>query len=233
MVDEIVELQQQYSFDKIWFVDDVFTVSHKWLQEFVSEVENRGVKFSFECISRVDRLNEDVIQLLKRSGCFRIWIGAESGSQKIIDAMDRRVDVLQTRQIIKDVKKSGMEAGTFIMLGYPGETEEDIIETMKHLKDSLPDQFTITITYPIKGTPLYTEVENDFLTSFPWEVSTDRDIDFKREYPRQYYEHAAIWVVNEVNAKKYATVNNIRRALQCKLVALKHRWYMNRIKKRA
>lgn len=228
VVDEIIDLQKQYNFDKIWFVDDVFTVSHKWLEQFVEEVESRNVNFSYECISRADRLNEEVIKLLKRSGCFRVWIGAESGSQKIIDAMDRRVDVVQTRDMIQLVKKHGIEAGTFIMLGYPGETEEDIVETMNHLRTSLPDQFTITITYPIKGTPLYAEVEKDFLTHFPWESSTDRDIDFKRTYPKIYYEHATKWVVNEVNAKKLFVKNDIKGAIKSKLLAVKYKWLMSR-----
>jgi radical SAM superfamily enzyme YgiQ (UPF0313 family) len=226
VVDEIVQLQQQYDFDNIWFVDDVFTISHKWLEQFTEEIKRRNVKVSYECISRADRLNDEVIALLKRSGCFRVWVGAESGSQRIIDAMDRRIDVEQTRQMIKKIKAVGMEAGTFIMLGYPGETEEDIVETMNHLKDSLPDQFTITITYPIKGTPLYAQVEKDFLTHFPWESSTDRDIDFKRVYERDYYEHAVKWVSNEVYAKKFVSSGNYKTALRCKLIALKHRWLM-------
>lgn len=231
VVEEIKSLQEQYKFKNVWFVDDVFTVSHKWLQEFAEELERQSVKVSYECISRADRLNEEVVQLLKRSGCFRVWIGAESGSQKIIDAMDRRIDVQDTREKIKLVKSYGVEAGTFIMLGYPGETEEDIYETVHHLKASQPDQFTITITYPIKGTPLYAEVEKDFLTNFPWESSTDRDIDFKREYPRQYYEHAVKWVVNEVNAAKYISRMEIKNALVSKLHAIKYKWHMGRAKK--
>lgn len=231
VVQEIASLQQQYQFDRIWFVDDVFTVSHKWLEEFVQELELQKVNVQYECISRADRLNEHVIQLLKRSGCFRVWIGAESGSQKIIDAMDRRVDVMQTREMIRMVKKNNIQAGTFIMLGYPGETEEDIIETIHHLKTSLPDEFTITITYPIKGTPLYQEVEKDFLTHFEWENSTDRDIDFKRTYPYQYYEHAVKWVANEVNAKKNLVRLKLKPALKHKLTALKYRWQMLKIKK--
>lgn len=231
VVDEIIALQQQYNFDKIWFVDDVFTVSHKWLEEFAAEIEKKKVVVQYECISRADRLNENVILLLKKSGCFRVWIGAESGSQKIIDAMDRRVDVVQTREMIQLVKSHGIEAGTFIMLGYPGETEEDIRETITHLKTSMPDQFTITITYPIKGTPLYAEVENDFLTNFPWESSTDRDIDFKRQYNRRYYEYAVSWVINEVNARKHRLKMEIKSAVKSKLLAMKYKWYMNQSKK--
>jgi radical SAM superfamily enzyme YgiQ (UPF0313 family) len=230
VVDEIVELQKTYSFDYIWFVDDVFTISHKWLEQFAAEIKLRNVEIQYECISRADRLNEDVIKMLKSSGCFRVWIGAESGSQKIIDAMDRRVDVQQTREMIQLVKKHGIKAGTFIMLGYPGETEEDIVETINHLKISLPDEFTITVAYPIKGTPLYAEVEKEFLTNFPWESSTDRDIDFERTYPRPYYDHAVKWVVNEVNAKKHAKQGKYPAAMMCKLSSYKQQLKMLRYK---
>ncbi len=152
----------------------------------------------FECITRADRMNEDVILKLKASGCFRVWIGAESGSQKIIDLMDRRVEVQQVRDMIKLARYHGLQAGTFIMVGYPGETKEDIYETIHHLKSAEPDLFTITVTYPIKGTPLYAEVEDRFVTSLPWESSTDRDIDFKRTYNRRYYDYAIQLINNEM-----------------------------------
>lgn len=202
VVDEMEWIKNNYQVDTIWFVDDVFTVSHKWLKEFREELESRNLKFPYECITRADRMNEEVIDELKASGCFRVWIGAESGSQKVIDLMDRRVDVMQVRNMIRSSQAKGIQAGTFIMVGYPGETEEDIFETVRHLKDSDPDIFTITVAYPIKGTPLYQEVENDFIQDLPWETSTDRDIDFKRTYSRKYYNYAVRHIVNEVNAGK-------------------------------
>ena len=82
---------------------------------------------------------------------FPAWIGAESGSQKVIDLMDRRVEVEQVRNMIQLARQHGLEAGTFIMLGYPGETEADIEETIRHLQLSHPDHYTITVAYPIKG----------------------------------------------------------------------------------
>lgn len=220
VVDEIESLQQQYAFDKIWFVDDVFTINPKWLRAFANEVQQRGIKISYEIITRADRLTEESVQLLKQSGCFRVWIGAESGSQKIIDAMDRRVKVEQVREMIRLVKSYDMEAGTFIMLGYPGEDEKDIIETLHHLKYSDPDFYTITVAYPIKGTPLYSEVENVFTQDLEWETSTDRDIDFRRSYSRRYYEHAMQWIQCEMSKSK--THQNIQ-SLVFSLRALKAR----------
>lgn len=198
VVDEIAGLQQRYSFDTIWFVDDVFTISHKWLKEFHDELKRKKMFIRYECITRADRMNEEVIHLLKNSGCFRVWIGAESGSQKVIDAMDRRVDVKQVREMIQLSKKNGIQAGTFIMLGYPGEEDSDVVETLHHLKTSDPDFYTITIAYPIKGTPMYEEVEANFIRQLPWEISTDRQIDFKRKYSRKYYDYAVRWMANEM-----------------------------------
>lgn len=206
VVNELYELKNNYNPDTFWFVDDVFTVSHKWLKEFAGEIQEKNLDISYECITRADRLNEEVILLLRQSGCFRVWIGAESGSQKIIDAMDRRVEVRQVREMIQLARKNGIEAGTFIMLGYPGETEKDIRETVHHLKTSNPDHFTITIAYPIKGTELYQEVEHAFTQQLTWENSTDRDIDFKRTYPKKYYDYAVRYVVNEVNFYKTSSL---------------------------
>jgi radical SAM superfamily enzyme YgiQ (UPF0313 family) len=202
VVDELQKIQTQFNFDTIWFVDDVFTVSHKWLSEFTTEIISRNVKIKYECITRADRMNTDVIQLLKQSGCYRVWIGAESGSQKIIDLMDRRVDVNQVRDMIIETRKNGIEAGTFIMLGYPQEKEEDIIETLNHLKISNPDYFTITTAYPIKGTELYLENENKFMNSPDWASTSDRDIKLKTEYSKKYYQYAISWINTEMQLLK-------------------------------
>lgn len=202
VVEELIELKATYSPDQVWFVDDVFTVSHKWLQKFRDEMVAQKVDLEFECITRAERLNNEVLGMLKDAGCFRVWIGAESGSQKILDAMDRRVDATQVQSMIMAAQKHGMEAGTFIMLGYPGETEEDIVETLNHLRKANPNLFTITIAYPIKGTGLYNEIDAKRLKELDWTKSTDRDIDFQRTYCRKYYDYAVRWVVNGLNIHK-------------------------------
>jgi anaerobic magnesium-protoporphyrin IX monomethyl ester cyclase len=207
VVAELKEINKKYNPDTIWFVDDVFTVSHKWLDAFVEELESQGVKIRFECITRADRMNKEVIATLKKAGCFRVWIGAESGSQRIVDAMDRRVSVVQVREMIQETRKAGIEAGTFIMLGYPGETEDDINETINHLKIANPDHFTITVAYPIKGTSLYNEIEDTQTIDLDWSKSTDRDRDFERTYSRKYYRHAVRYVTSNVSYYKLKLKN--------------------------
>lgn len=235
VADELEWIQKTYNPDSIWFVDDVFTVSHKWLADFRDEILERGIQLPYECITRADRMNEEVIGMLKESGCFRVWIGAESGSQKIIDLMDRRVDVNKVRDMIIKAREAGIQAGTFIMLGYPGETEKDIEETIHHLKTSNPDYFTITVAYPIRGTELYAEVEHLHTREFDWNISTDRDIDFERTYPRNYYDWAVRRVVNEVNFHKNALIQhpyNLK-GLQLKSKSLAARFGMWWIRTRA
>lgn len=202
VVEEMKLLKEKYNPYAIWFVDDVFTVSHKWLKEFHHEITTQNIKIPFECITRAERLNSEILQLLKEIGCFRIWIGAESGSQTIIDAMDRRVDVNQVKEIIQETNSIGIETGTFIMLGYPGETNKDINETITYLKEAKPTHYTITVAYPIKGTSLYTEIEDKITIKPNWETSTDREIDFKRTYPKKYYQYAVSKVVNEVESSR-------------------------------
>ena len=201
VAEEMLLLKTTYNPDMIWFVDDVFTIHHRWLKEFADYVEKLNAFIPYEIISRADRLNEDIIIVLKTSGCKRIWIGAESGSQKIIDAMDRRVSVIETQKMIQLAKKHGIEAGTFIMLGYPGETKADIIQTIQHLIASNPTYFTITVAYPIKGTPLFDEIKDKLIVHPPWETSTDRELDFKRIHSTNYYKYAVRWVVNSVELK--------------------------------
>jgi len=133
-------------------------------------------------------------------GCSKIWIGAESGSQKIIDTMDRRVSVDTVRETINKTKSYGIKTGTFIMVGYPNETFADIKETIKHLKIAGPDEFTITVTYPITGTDLYNSITPK--KTLDWSKTTDRDIDFERNRSKKYYEYALRYIVNSVEGHK-------------------------------
>lgn len=222
VVDEIEYLIEKYNPDALWFVDDVFTVSHKWIAAFSAEMERRKISIPFECITRAERMSETVLQQLKIAGCFRIWIGAESGSQRIIDLMKRQVNINKVSEMMKLTKKYEIETGTFIMVGYPTETKEDIELTINYLKDANPDIFTITVAYPIKGTGLYNQIE-PFITKQPdWATSTDRQIDFQRTYPRRYYDFAVRRIVNEVNFHKQKLKGNLisKQAITFKLKSI-------------
>jgi radical SAM superfamily enzyme YgiQ (UPF0313 family) len=104
--------------------------------------------------------------------------------------------------MIRLSKQHGIEAGTFIMLGYPGETEADIEATIEHLKTSDPDQFTITVSYPIKGTPFYDDAVQQMIDPGPWENHTDREIRLKHPHSSLYYWFATTRVVSEVKHHK-------------------------------
>lgn len=213
VAEEIAHIVERYAPDTLWFVDDVFTIHHGWLEALTLELERRGVRVPYECITRADRLDERSVGLLRRSGCFRVWIGAESGSQRVLDAMDRRVKVGRVREMIQRCKRAGIETGTFLMLGYPGETEADLEETIAHLESADPDLFTITLAYPIKGTPFYDEVADTLAAPPAWERSTDRDLRFARPHSELYYRFAVDRVVHEVARRKASRREGLRAAL--------------------
>lgn len=217
VVQELAALMQDYNPDRFWFVDDVFTMSKKWMEEFLKELKSENLSISYECITRADKLDEETITLLKESGCTLVWIGAESGSQKVLDLMDRRVDASQVRDMIKLVKVKGIQTGTFIMLGYPGETEEDIYETIEHLKDCEPDFFTINKAYPIKGTKLYEGVEAILTEETDWKTTSDNEIDFKRTYNSRYYDFAIRKIYNEVWEQKFKRNGDLMGSLKCEI----------------
>jgi anaerobic magnesium-protoporphyrin IX monomethyl ester cyclase len=199
--DEVAFIREEYKPDQVWYSDDVFTINHRWLGEYSGELKRRGIKLPFETISRADRMmNEEVLETLAEMGCYRIWIGSESGSQKILDAMQRKVTVEQVEWATKAAQRHGIAVGMFLMWGYEGETEEDIKATIEHVKRCNPDVFFTTVTYPIKGTAYYSEVEDRVSFNKDWAVSTDRDIKIEGRHSKNYYRHADDWLRNEVAA---------------------------------
>ena len=100
VVDEVEQIVADYHPDQLWYADDVFTINYKWLREYAAEMEQRGLKLPFETISREDRLNEEIVEVLARMGCARLWIGAESGSQRVLDAMKRKTNAERMRGMV-------------------------------------------------------------------------------------------------------------------------------------
>ena len=160
--------------------DDVFTIHHGWLERYAAEMKRRGLRIPFECITRADRMTPRVAEQLAELGCFRVWIGSESGSQRILDAMERGVTVEQVREAVGWLQAQGIQTGMFLMWGYEGEELADIEATYEHVQACRPDVFLTTVSYPIKGTPYYDEVAPKLVTLGAWNATTDRDVQHSR-----------------------------------------------------
>ncbi|NIR48590.1 B12-binding domain-containing radical SAM protein [candidate division KSB1 bacterium] len=198
VAEEVDLIVQAYQPDMLWYADDVFSIHHRWLFEYADELQQRNIRLPFECISREDRLNESVVQKLAEMGCDRLWIGSESGSQSVLDAMQRRTNVERVQEMTRLLQKYGIQAGMFIMLGYEGETLDDLEATAEHLKKANPDIFLTTVAYPIKGTGYFHEVEDRIRSRKPWEQRTDRDLLVSGRSSKRFYDFANRWLVNEV-----------------------------------
>jgi anaerobic magnesium-protoporphyrin IX monomethyl ester cyclase len=198
VADEVALIRDRYRPDMLWYVDDVFTIHKGWTLRYAAELERRSLRVPFECISRAEGIDDDVADALRSLGCLRLWIGSESGSQRILDAMDRRVKVEQVREATRRLKQRGIQVGMFIMLGYEGEETPDLAATVDHLKKADPDVFLSTVSYPIKGTPYYDEVEARLQSAGPWEAGTDRDLVVRGRHTPRYYRFAQKWMTAEV-----------------------------------
>ena len=190
VVDELEWILNRYHPEQLWFADDVFTVHHGWLDAYAAEMRRRGLRAPFECITRADRLSARVAAQLAELGCNRVWIGSESGSQRLLNAMERGVTVAQVRDAVGQLKQNGIRTGMFFMWGYEGEELSDIEATYEQVKACRPDIFFTTISYPIKGTPYYDEVAPKLVQLGEWHATTDRDIKIRGRRSRHFYQLA-------------------------------------------
>ncbi len=190
VVAEVEWLIERYHPDMVWMADDVFTIHHGWLTAYAAEMARRGIRIPFECITRADRLNEQAADLLAQLNCARVWIGSESGSQRILDAMQRGVTLPQVHRAVDLCKSRGIETGMFLMWGYDGEQVEDVEATVDLVKQCRPDVFLTTISYPIKGTPYFQKVADRIQASGAWNETTDRELRIRGRHSRDFYRHA-------------------------------------------
>lgn len=198
VAEEIAGLLARYTPDALWFADDVFTINHAWIFELERELRARALSVPFECITRADRLTPDVVRALASMGCRRVWLGAESGSQRVLDAMRRGVSVEQVETMTRVCREHGIEVGTFIMLGYLGEKDDDILATARYLRRSRPDIVLTTVAYPIKGTRYHVELgAHAVVPPQPFETWNDRNHIVTGRYSDRYYWFANRYVVNE------------------------------------
>jgi anaerobic magnesium-protoporphyrin IX monomethyl ester cyclase len=202
VVDEMLMIKQKYNPDVMWISDDVLTINRRWSLQFFAEVKRRAAQHPYECLSRVDLVDREILQGLKDSGCFRIWYGAESGSQDVLDSMTKGTTLAQVREAAKITQGVGMEAGFFILLGYPEETTADIRKTIDLLKSVRPDVFGTSVAFPMKGTEFYKRVNERLILDKNWSSRNQNKLMFKGRFPRLYYWFAVRWLVKEVGLDK-------------------------------
>ena len=208
VADELEWLIHRYQPQMAWMADDVFTIHHGWLFQYAAELKRRGLRLPFECISRADRLNLQVVETLAELGCFRVWIGSESGSQRILDAMERGVTVEQVQAAVALCKSAGIQTGMFLMWGYEGEVLSDIEATVEHVKKTDPDIFFTTVAYPIKGTPYFADVADRVESLRLWKESSDREFRIRNRHSRQFYKFADKLLRQEVELQRLQLMPN-------------------------
>ena len=156
VVEEIKLLKDKYQMDHIWFCDDIFGLKPGWVIELAQLLEKQQLKIRFKIQSRADLLvHEDTVKALAASGCENAWIGAESGSQKVLDAMDKGITVEQIRVATRLMNEYGIKPSFFIQFGYPGELKEDIKLTIDMINELLPFEIGISVSYPPCPAPLF------------------------------------------------------------------------------
>jgi len=189
VVNQIKNLTEKYSVNHLWITDDIFGLKPGWIREFGSELKKHNIRIEYKCLTRPDLLlRGDTINDLVESGCKDIWIGAESGSQKILDAMDKGTTVEQIYEASKRVKEAGIDISFFIQFGYTGETREDINLTRKMIRDCLPSDIGISVSYPLPGTLFYERVKKELSEKTNWEDSDDLDPMLRGAYGRSFYK---------------------------------------------
>ncbi len=201
VVEEMLMLQELANPDHLWFTDDIFGLKPGWIGRFDDLVRSRNAAIPFKCLSRVDLLlKEDNIRHLRNAGCRTVWVGAESGSQKILDAMEKGTRVEQIYEASSLLHQHGIRVGFFLQYGYPGETRDDIEKTLRMVHECEPDEIGISVSYPLPGTRFYEQVKRELAAKQNWVDSGDLDMMFQGTYSRDFYR-----VLHRFTYKKFRT----------------------------
>ncbi|MCW9066698.1 MAG: B12-binding domain-containing radical SAM protein [Ignavibacteriaceae bacterium] len=189
VVEEIEYLMKNFDVNHFWMCDDIFGLKPGWVQEFRDIVKSRKLNFKYKIQSRVDLLlQEDTIAALAESGAETVWVGAESGSQKILDAMDKGTTVEQIYDATKLLKKNGIRTAFFLQFGYLGEEKADIDKTINMVLELMPDEIGISVSYPLPGTKFYDTIKEQLKEKTNWTDSDELALMYKGTFSSSYYK---------------------------------------------
>lgn len=188
IVNEIAFLKEKFGVTRFWMCDDIFGLKPNWVQVFNTILKDKNLKISYFIQSRVDLLlKEDTIDALAESGLEEVWVGAESASQKILDAMDKGTKVEEIYEATRLLKSKKIKVAFFLQFGYLDENQEDIQKTIAMVKELKPNNIGISVSYPLPGTKFYEKVKDDLLLKSNWTDSDDFDMMFQGTYSSKYY----------------------------------------------
>jgi anaerobic magnesium-protoporphyrin IX monomethyl ester cyclase len=215
VAEEMRRLKYDFGAEHLWFADDIFGLRAKWVRELAVEVERLDAAVPFKMQSRVDLMTVDTVRALRRAGCAEVWLGVESGSQKILDAMDKGTRVEQIAKARENLRNEGIRACYFLQFGYQGESWEDIQMTVKLLQDTRPDDIGVSVSYPLPGTKFFERVQAQLGDKTNWSDSEDLSMMFQGAYTDEFYRalhdalHALVDSWHTGNAKGPRKVQNI------------------------
>ena len=187
VAEELRHLKETVRPDQIWFADDIFALSGEWTRTFADAVEELNARIPFKMQSRCDLMTRDTVEALRRAGCCEVWMGAESGSQKILDAMDKGVAVEQVRRARENLRLHGIRACYFLQFGYPGETWADIQRTVRMVRETEPDDVGVSVSYPLPGTVFHDRVAAQLGPKRNWADSDELAMMFQGAYTTAFY----------------------------------------------
>ena len=201
---EMLYVKNRFAPNHIWFADDIFALSGKWTEAFAEEVERLGVALPFKMQSRCDLMTRSTVAALRRAGCVEVWMGAESGSQQILDAMEKGTQVEQIAEARENLRRHGIRACFFLQFGYPGETWSDIERTIGMVRKTKPDDVGISVSYPLPGTKFFDLVAGQLGQTTNWRDSGDLAMMFRGTYSSEFYRALADALHLEVRGESSA-----------------------------
>ena len=184
---EMKWLQENFAPDHIWFADDILGLKPNWIEKFAGLLHETNAVIPFKCLQRADLVNEKTARALAKAGCKTVWLGAESGSQKILDAMDKGDKVEDIVRAARLLRVNGIEVGFFLQFGYPGETWDDVQMTLKMVRECAPDDIGISVSYPLPGTKFFERVKLELGEKQNWIDSGDLAMLYHGQFPTEFY----------------------------------------------
>lgn len=199
---EMSHLKRAFNVDHIWFADDIFGFRVDWVAEFANAARAAGGSAPFSIQTRADLISERMADALKDAGCVEAWIGAESGSQRVLDAMNKGTKVAEILAGRARLKAVNIRVGFFIQLGYLNEELVDILATRALIETARPDDVGVSVSYPLPGTRFYALVKEQLGSKTHWQDSDDLEMMFQGTYTSEFYRAIRNLLHDQVSVEK-------------------------------